>query len=95
MRILTIGVTFLLLQAAWPTWANDALVPKYKPSSRSPEAIDVLSNAYGASRDAPNAIQIGEQVADFELPRAGGGTVSLAAKRGEGPVAVIFYRGHW
>lgn len=75
--------------------AEEALYPKYKPSSRSPEAIDIRSNAYGGSRSAPKALQIADVVPDFSLPQAGGGQVSLKTLRASGPVALIFYRGHW
>ncbi len=70
-------------------------VPRYKPSSRSADAIDITTNGYGASRDAPDALGIGELAPDFVLPQAGGGEVSLEALREKGPVALIFYRGHW
>ena len=73
--------------------SND--VPRYKPASRSPEPIDITTNAYGASRDAPNALAIGARAPDFVLARAGGGEISLEAMRRRGPVALIFYRGHW
>ena len=75
--------------------AEDDLFPRYKPSSRSAEPIDIRTNAYGASRNAPAALNIGERVADFIVPRAGGGFVSLSEAREKGPVAIIFYRGHW
>ena len=32
---------------------------------------------------------------DGAIPRAGGGSVSLSEARAAGPVAIIFYRGHW
>ena len=72
-----------------------AEVPRYKPSSRSPEPVDITSNRYGASRSAPDALQIGERAPDFSAPRAGGGLLSLRALRKQGPVVIIFYRGHW
>ena len=75
--------------------AEDELFPRYKPSSRSAQPIDIRTNAYGASRSAPAALSIGERVADFTVPRAGGGVVSLSDARDRGPVAIIFYRGHW
>lgn len=75
--------------------AEDELFPRYKPSSRSAEPVDIRTNAYGASRDAPAALSIGERVADFVVPRAGGGVVSLGDAREKGGVAIIFYRGHW
>lgn len=74
--------------------ANDD-VPRYKPASRAPEPMDITSNRYGASRSAPHALGLGAIAPDFELPRAGGGMVSLASMAEHGPVAVIFYRGHW
>ena len=77
------------------TSALGADVPRYKPSSRSAEAVDITTNGYGVSRDAPDALAIGEKAPDFVLPQAGGGEVSLEALRGRGPVALIFYRGHW
>ncbi len=73
----------------------DETFPRYKPSSRSPEALDIRTNAYGASRDAPDALRIGDLAPEFSAPKAGGGTVSLAGARTDGPVALIFYRGHW
>ena len=84
----------LLILPALPTAAEEAY-PRYKPSSRSPQPMDIRTNAYGASRSAPDALEIGDVAPDFTLPRAGGGTVSLAATRSAGPVAIIFYRGHW
>ncbi len=75
--------------------AAGAEVPLYKPSSNSPEAINILRSDYGGSRSAPNALGIGDRVADFTLPQAGGGSVSLASQRAAGPVVIIFYRGHW
>lgn len=69
--------------------------PAYKPSSRAPAAMDIRSSAYGASADAPEAADIGEQITDFSVPRAGGGLLSLREARRQGPVVIIFYRGHW
>ena len=40
-------------------------------------------------------IKVGEQVADFTLPDAGGRQVSLAELRRNGPVMISFYRGVW
>ena len=69
--------------------------PFYKPSSRSPQPIDILSNSYGRSRSAPDALAIGDQAPDFVLPRAGGGQVRLADHLEQGTLVLIFYRGHW
>ncbi len=73
--------------------AGDA-IPRYKPSSQAPEALDITSNAYGFSRTAPDALKIGDTAPDFTLagPK---GVISLAELRRKGEVAVIFYRGHW
>jgi hypothetical protein len=94
------GLLLIVLPAAIIAEAPEATAtptdhPRYKPSSRSPEPMDIRTNAYGASRSAPDALEIGDTAPDFTLPRAGGGALSLADLRGSGPVALIFYRGHW
>jgi hypothetical protein len=73
----------------------ETVFPKYKPSARSPEAMDIRTSAYGASINAPKALTIGDTAPDFVVPKALGGSASLAAKRAQGPVVIIFYRGHW
>lgn len=85
---------FCLLQPNAGAVEED-VYPRYKPSSGASEALDIRSNAYGASRDAPNALGIADVVPDFEIPKVGGGSVSLKNLRKKGPVAIIFYRGHW
>jgi hypothetical protein len=70
-------------------------VPKYKRYSSEPKPVDITDNNYGFSRSAPDALEIGDTAADFSLARAGGGTVNLTNLRRHGPVAIIFYRGHW
>ncbi len=70
-------------------------VPLYKPSGRSPKALDIRSPEYGASSSAPAALSIDAKVPDFVVPRAGGGDISLADLRAHGLVAIVFYRGHW
>ena len=69
--------------------------PRYKPASRAPSAIDIRTNQYGASRSAPNALEIGDVVVDFSAPKVGGGLVSLRKLRKQGDVVIVFYRGHW
>jgi hypothetical protein len=90
-------LTATLLAFIWQSfsYADEGQIPRYKPSSRSPEALDIRTNSYGASRSAPDAIGVGEQVVDFSAAKAGGGLVSLRQKRQQGDVAIIFYRGHW
>ena len=84
------SIVFALISAA-----DAPAVPKYKPSARSPQALDITTNEYGFSRSAPAALALGATVPDFIAPSPSGGTVSLAAARQRGPVAIIFYRGHW
>jgi hypothetical protein len=94
MRYRGLILWLLLILPALPNAAEEVF-PRYKPSSRSPAPMDIRTNAYGASRSAPDALEIGDVAPDFTLPRAGGGTVSLSRARTAGPVAIIFYRGHW
>ncbi len=84
-----------LVTTAPAAQANNSSYPTYKPSSRSLAAVDIRTSAYGASRDAPEAADIGERIADFSVRRAGGGLLSLREARRNGPVVIIFYRGHW
>lgn len=89
MRIISLSILL-----SWISVAAAAEVPFYKPSSRS-EAIDISSNAYGVSAFAPDALGIGEVAPNFNLPLSGGGNYSLTDSAANGPVAIIFYRGHW
>ena len=45
--------------------------------------------------DTPTALRVGERPPDFTLPDAGGRAVRLADYRGQKPVVLVFYRGHW
>ena len=94
-RAVVWAVGLALSTASAVVGAAENPYPRYKPSARSPESIDIRTNAYGASRSAPNALEIGARAPDFIVPRAGGGTVSLRDARQDGPVVIIFYRGHW
>lgn len=87
-------ILWIGLMTAGLASAADAF-PKYKPSSRSPEPVDIRIDAYGFHRTAPNALGIGASAPAFSVPRAGGGNVSLAEALTKGPAAIIFYRGHW
>ncbi len=75
--------------------AAEAPVPTYKPSARSPTPVPINTDAYGYSASAPQALGLGDTVPDFTAPGADGRNVSLAQARRAGPVAIIFYRGHW
>ncbi len=68
--------------------------PMYPASSDGPR-LAITRNVYGAYRYAPDAPQLGDTLADFELPNARGGSYALRDARGKGPVVVIFYRGFW
>ena len=85
----------LLYSLAPSATAADNGYPAFKPSARSAAAVDIRTSAYGASRDAPDALDIGDVVTDFSVRRVGGGLFALRRLRREGPVAIIFYRGHW
>jgi hypothetical protein len=90
-------LTVMLLWAlnAGVATAADEQFPRYKPYSKAPAPVDIRTNRYGATRSAPLALGIGDTVPDFTLPRAGGGEGSLTEALRDGPVALIFYRGHW
>jgi hypothetical protein len=45
--------------------------------------------------DTPTALRVGERPPDFILPDAAGRPVALADYRGQKPVVLVFYRGHW
>jgi AhpC/TSA family len=44
---------------------------------------------------APSVLRVGERPPDFRLPDASGRTVTLSDYRGQRPVVLVFYRGHW
>ena len=91
----TLLVTALVVLAfAW-TSANADVFPKYKPSSRSPEPLDIRTNEYGFSQSAPNALRVGDKLPDFKVLSPNEEVIDSAEIRAEGPVVVVFYRGHW
>ena len=104
---LKVDVLLWLLLLAWifpidDAWAaiGDAApasekVPRYKPSSRSPEPLDIRTNSYGATRTAPDALGIGQQAQAFRLPKSGGGKFEFSAGGGDSDLVIVFYRGHW
>ena len=88
---LLLGLTIIAINAS----AEQPAGPKYKPSSRSPQPLDITTNEYGYSRTAPDALSVGDVAPEFPAPSPTGNAVSLASARQHGPVAIIFYRGHW
>jgi hypothetical protein len=97
-KSLVMGIITVLSCLSTPSLlaaAQDGLgtVPLYKPSSRSPTALDISLNTYGASSFAVEALNLGEVAPDFNLPQVGGGHYRLSESTK--PVVLIFYRGHW
>lgn len=82
---LGLGVTGMVI-------ASDA--PRYKPLSRA-EPVDISTAAYGASPLAPRALSIGEIAPDFTVATVSGMAISLSDFVVDGPVVIVFYRGHW
>lgn len=93
MRFITAIVISVLCSSA--VAERGEAIPKYKPSSRSPQALDIRSNAYGASASAPDALSIGALAPAFSVPRAGGGTLQFPAEAAGDHTVLVFYRGHW
>ena len=69
--------------------------PRYKPSSRSPEPLDIRTNAYGHSESAPTALGIGDIAPDFQVLSPLEETIDSRGLRAKGPLVIVFYRGHW
>jgi len=59
------------------------------------EAVDRLVVRIGENGGGKNAPQPGEAMAPFVLPDDGGRLVALPSLIERGPVAVMFFRGHW
>lgn len=96
LAVAALGITlFAGLGSGQTTSSVASDGPRYKPASRAPAPMDIRTNAYGASRAAPEALGIGDAAPDFLIPRASGGQLSLAQTRARGDVVLVFYRGHW
>lgn len=59
------------------------------------EAVDRLVTRLGENGGGENAPRPGEQMPPFMLPDEKGRLVSLPSLLAQGPVAVMFFRGHW
>lgn len=59
------------------------------------EAVDRLVARLGENGGGENAPRSGEEMPPFLLPDEGGRLVALPALLESGPVAVMFFRGHW
>ena len=69
--------------------------PAFKPSKYSEAPIDITTDAYGAYKNAPDAPRMGDTLVDFTLPKARGGIFTLSEALKQGPMLIMFYRGHW
>jgi peroxiredoxin len=59
------------------------------------EAVDRLVSRLGENGGGENAPRPGEEMPSFLLPDEKGRLVSLPSLLAQGPVAVMFFRGHW
>jgi peroxiredoxin len=57
--------------------------------------IDRETEALLQSGIIKNSLQVGQKAADFTLPNATGGEISLSGLLEKGPVVLSFYRGEW
>ena len=69
--------------------------PRFKPSKYSEAPVDITTDAYGAYSNALQAPRMGDTLVDFTLPKARGGTFTLSKALKQGPLLIMFYRGHW
>jgi cytochrome oxidase Cu insertion factor (SCO1/SenC/PrrC family) len=51
--------------------------------------------AAGEPKARSSPVQVGEVAPDFTLEDQNGRKVTLSAARGQAPVVLVFYRGHW
>ena len=57
--------------------------------------FDADTESFISSGDAPQGLQVGDQLASFELPNQLGQTISLDELQGDGNIVISFYRGGW
>ena len=57
--------------------------------------FDADTESFISSGDAPQGIQVGDQLASFELPNQLGQTISLDEFQGDSNIVISFYRGGW
>ena len=68
------------------------------PTRMPAERLAIMQRATQSLTDSgivERAAKVGDHVANFSLPGATGGVVSLADLLAKGPVVVTFYRGGW
>ncbi len=57
--------------------------------------FDADTDSFISSGDAPQGLQVGDQLASFELPNQLGQTISLDELQGDSNIVISFYRGGW
>ncbi|WP_417736168.1 peroxiredoxin-like family protein [Rosistilla oblonga] len=57
--------------------------------------VDALLSSAEVLQSGANALEVGQQAPEFELPNPQGDSVSLSSWLAKGPVVVTFYRGNW
>ncbi|WP_417739272.1 peroxiredoxin-like family protein [Rosistilla oblonga] len=57
--------------------------------------VDALLSSAEVFQSGANALEVGQQAPEFELPNPQGDSVSLSSWLAKGPVVVTFYRGNW
>ena len=57
--------------------------------------FDADTESLISSGDAPQGLQVGDQLASFELPNQLGQTISLDELQGDSNIVISFYRGGW
>lgn len=57
--------------------------------------VDALLSSAEVFQSGANALAVGQQAPEFELPNPQGDPVSLSSWLVKGPVVVTFYRGNW
>ena len=57
--------------------------------------FDADTESFISIGDAPQGLQVGDQLASFELPNQLGQTISLDELQGDSNIVISFYRGGW
>ena len=68
-------------------------IKKYAPNEVA--IFDADTESFISSGDAPQGLQVGDQLASFELPNQLGQTISLDELQGDSNIVISFYRGGW
>jgi len=57
--------------------------------------VDDIINKAKALQQGENALKVGQEAPNFEIPNHKGEIISLNSLLNKGPVIVVFYRGNW